>query len=127
MFIEECLKTELVTITELNNKVFPLDAYEGISYPYLTYQASGGENLRTLEGNYNNTYNSRLDIDLYCDTYPNLKSLTNTVMAKLKGMWNKTIGTIYIQAIRVNEPIELYEHEIDCYRSSIEIEIFYNK
>lgn len=125
MFIEEVINIELSKI--LNNKVFPVNAPKDIPLPYLTYQASNGENLRSIDGNYSNVFNSNFDIDLYCNTYGELKLKTELVLTTLKGMWNKTNDSIYIQAIRVGEPTELYEHEVDCYRSNIEIQIFYSK
>lgn len=125
MFIEEVINMELSKI--LINKVFPVNAPKDIQLPYLTYQASNGENLRSIDGNYTNVYNSNFDIDLYYKTYGELKLKTELVLKTLKGMWNKTTDSIYIQAIRVGEPTELYEHEIDCYRSNIQIQIFYNK
>lgn len=125
MFIEEVINIELSKI--LNNKVFPVNAPKDIPLPYLTYQASNGENLRSIDGNYSNVFNSNFDIDLYCNTYGELKLKTELVLTTLKGMWNKTNDSIYIQAIRVGEPTELYEHEVDCCRSNIEIQIFYSK
>ncbi|MDB1924061.1 hypothetical protein PMY56_13630 [Clostridium tertium] len=125
MFIEEVINIELSKI--LNNKIFPVNAPKDIPLPYLTYQASNGENLRSIDGNYSNVFNSNFDIDLYCKTYSELKLKTELVLTTLKGMWNKTNDSIYIQAIRVGEPTELYEHEVDCYRSNIEIQIFYSK
>ena len=125
MFIEEVLNSELRVV--LKNKVYPINAPEGTLLPYLTYQASNGENLRSIDGNYSNVFNSNFDIDLYCKTYSELKVKTELVLKTLKGIWNKTVDKIYIQAIRVGEPTELYEHEVDCYRSNIEIVIFYSK
>ena len=125
MFIEEVLNKELRVA--LNNKVYPINAPENTSLPYLTYQASNGENLRSIDGNYSNVFISNFDIDLYCKTYSELKVKTELVLKTLKGIWNKTVDKIYIQAIRVGEPTELYEHEVNCYRSNIEIGIFYSK
>lgn len=125
MFIEEVINIELSDI--LNNKAFPVNAPKDTSLPYITYQASNGENLRSIDGNYSNVFNSNFDIDLYCKTYSELKAKTDLLLKTLKGIWNKTTGDIYIQAVRVGEPTELYEHEVDCYRSNIEIQIFYNK
>lgn len=125
MFIEEVLVKELKIILE--NKIYPINAPEGTLLPYLTYQASNGENLRSIDGNYSNVFNSSFDIDLYCKTYSELKVKTELVLKTLKGIWNKTVDGIYIQAIRVGEPTELYEHEVNCYRSNIEIQIFYSK
>ena len=110
-----------------NNKVYPVNAPKDTSLPYITYQASNGENLRSIDSNYSNVFNSNFDIDLYCKTYGELKVKTELVLKSLKGIWNRTIKSIYIQAIRVGEPTELYENEVDCYRSNIEIQIFYNK
>ena len=125
MFIEEVLVKELKIILE--NKIYPINAPEGTLLPYLTYQANNGENLRSIDGNYSNVFNSNFDVDLYCKTYSELKVKTELVLKTLKGIWNKTVDGIYIQAIRVGEPTELYEHEVNCYRSNVEIQIFYSK
>lgn len=125
LFIEEVLTKELEVILE--NKVYPVNAPEGTLLPYLTYQASSGENIRSIDGNYSNVFNSNFDIDLYCKTYRELKIKTELVLKGLKGIWNRTVEGIYIQAIRVGEPTELYEYEVNCYRSNIEIQIFYNR
>lgn len=125
VFIEEVINKELEII--LINKVFPINAPKDTQLPYLTYQANSGENLRSIDGNYSNVFNSSFAIDLYCKTYSELKIKTELILKTLKGIWNKTVDSMYIQAIRVGEPTELYEHEIDCYRSNIEIQIFYSK
>lgn len=125
MFIEEFLKEELSKV--LGEKVYPINAPEGTNFPYMTYQASNGENLRSIDGNYSNVFNSNFDIDLYCKTYSELKVKTELLLKILKGIWNRATDELYIQAIRVGEPTELYEHEVNCYRSNIEIQIFYNK
>ena len=63
VFIEEVINKELEII--LINKVFPINAPTDTQLPYLTYQANSGENLRSIDGNYSNVFNSSFDIDLY--------------------------------------------------------------
>jgi len=50
MTFEAALRTELMTITSLNNKVFPMRAPEGTEAPYLIYTTTLGDYDKSLEG-----------------------------------------------------------------------------
>lgn len=127
MFLEEALYKEMLNIQELNKNIFPVYAPENVSCPYLVYQCSGGENFNTLSG-YSSLYESELEIDLITENYEQLKNISKVIVNFFKNLWNCYIGdnNIFIQAIRIGEPREMYYEDIKCFNSSITISIFYN-
>jgi hypothetical protein len=120
MNFEEALRAELSTITELTNKVFPLNATEGIKAPYIIYVSTEGIQDKTLQG-YLASKEIECEINILHDSYVNLKSLTKQVLAKIIAFQGRIIGDNgpFIQNVTYEKPVELYESLVFLYRCVI--------
>lgn len=124
MSFESSMRTELMKITGLNNKVFPLNAPEGTASPYLVYVSSNGIEAKSHDG-YLDLITVGCELNIVHSTYPDMKSLAGLVVEKLKTFQGATIGDVFIQNITYEAPVELYESEIDAYRTVINIEVIF--
>ncbi|MEH7093941.1 DUF3168 domain-containing protein [Neobacillus vireti] len=122
MDFEEALRAELSAITELNNKVFPLNATQGTKAPYVVYMSSEGVQYQTLDG-YLPNKEVECEINILHGSYGAMKSLTKEVIAKVLSFYSRTIGENgpFIESVSHENPVELYENEISAYRSVVTI------
>jgi hypothetical protein len=131
MNFEESITYELQTVSGLTNKVFPLVARSKspeqnpslIDAPYVAYISSEGVQTKSFEG-FLNYRTIDIEISVVHKSYSQMKALTKLVLAKLVSMEMRQIGTggLYVQALTYARPVELYEAEVDLYRSVIECE-----
>ena len=126
MSFESALREELQTISGLSGKIFPINAPEQTLAPYIAYLSSEGTFDKTLTG-FLNTREVACELNIIGATYPEMKSLEQQVLTKLKTFPLRTIGTsnVYIQEIILQEPVEMYEAELRMYRCNIEFTITY--
>jgi hypothetical protein len=125
MNFEEALRAELGAITAITNKIYPLNATEGTVAPYIIYVSSEGVLDRGLDGFYA-TREIECEINVIHTTYSKLKSLTKDVIALLLTFQNRVIGGtggVYCKSIWYEKPVELYENEVNLYRSVFDIKI----
>jgi hypothetical protein len=128
MNFEEALRAELGTLTELSNKVFPLNADEGTKAPYVVYISSEGVQVKTLQG-YMGNKEVDCEINILHDSYANMKALTKEVLAKIISFQGRSIGDLFskdgpfIQNVTYSKPVEIYEKEVSLYRSVIDITV----
>jgi hypothetical protein len=122
---EQALRVELISIPELNNKVFPLFAKEGTQTPYLVYSGSY-EPFKTLDG-ITNDIKGECDLNLICKTYEELNSLCKKINDKLITFQSRNIGVNgpFIQDISVKTPIK--ERDGTYYVALIEIIVNYEE
>ena len=78
MTFEEALRTELITIKELNEKVFPLTAPEGKEAPYLIYVCSRGQNDKAL-GGFQKSKSVSVEINVIHDRAYEMRALARQV------------------------------------------------
>lgn len=125
MTFEEALRSELITLSNLSNKVFPVFAPEMTSSPYVTYQKTNINFIKTMNGT-SETRFSRYELDLIAQTYSELQNLTMTVKNKLISFEGRIIGTNgpFVQSVVIENVIEGYEQLPKLYRSNIEV-LFY--
>jgi hypothetical protein len=129
MTFEEALRAELITIEELNNKVFPLKAPEGTEAPYLIYVSSEGRNDKGLDGFYNSK-EVQIELNIIHDRYSRMKALSRLVVNKLKNFEKRHIAETgpFIQEVTFeNDGVELYEHEVDLYRTVLDLRFYFEE
>jgi hypothetical protein len=122
MNFEEAFRAELSTITELTNKVYPLNATEGVKAPYVIYMPGEGLQDKTLEG-YLASKEVECEINILHDSYGNLKSLAKQVLSKVISFQSRMIGDNgpFIQNVTYEKPVELYESQVFLYRCVIDL------
>ena len=129
MTFEEALRTELITIEELNEKVFPLTAPEGTEAPYLIYVSSRGRHDKALEG-FQKSKTVSVEINVIHDRASKMRALARQVKALIMGMEKRRIaneGPFIEEAIFENEGTELYEHEVDLYRCVFDLTFYFEE
>ncbi|MCP8969723.1 DUF3168 domain-containing protein [Ectobacillus ponti] len=123
MLFEEALRAELSALDGLNNKVFPLNATEGTAPPFVVYVSNNGVQDKTLSG-YLSTREVECEINIIHGTYSSMKALSQQVLEKILSFQGRIIGGqngILIRNVTYHSPVELYESEILCYRSVLEV------
>lgn len=127
MYFEEALRAELNAIDDLTDKVFPLNATEGTKAPYLIYVSSEGVQDKSLQG-YLSNKEVDCEINILHESYAGMKDLTKSVLSKILTFQGRSIGGIgtlqkggiFIQNVTYEKPVEIYEQEVDLYRSVTE-------
>jgi hypothetical protein len=119
---EQALTAELESISGLGGKVFPLNATEGTKPPYLIYVTSEGLRDKTLDG-YLESREIDYELNILSATYTGLKPLITEVISKILSFQSRVIGTNgpYVQNVTYEEPVELYEAQVNWYRCNIQI------
>jgi hypothetical protein len=115
MYFEEALKTELESITELTNKVFPLVALEGVEPPYLVYISSEGLLEKYYDGYYTGTLTIQAELHILSNEYPLLKDITRKVISKVVSFQSSVIGGdggVMIYDVTYEKPVENYIPEL---------------
>jgi hypothetical protein len=123
---EEALVYELETITEINNKVFPLNAEEGQEPPFVVYVSSPGEEIQTLDG-YTGLKQVTCELHIVSESYSHLQSLTTSVMGRVKSFYARPIGIDgpVIKSVTLGEPIEEAEPEAKLKRCSFDLKVYF--
>lgn len=125
---ERGLHTELQSVSGLNTKVFPMNAPEGTTVPFLIYSKSSGEMIKTLDG-ISRTRDMVYEIDIICGTYADLQLKFDLVKAKITSMIGRTISTnsVFVQSVIIQNMIELYEDEPRWYRINLEVRFYFKE
>jgi hypothetical protein len=121
MNFEEALKTELNSIPNLANKVFPLTAIEGVKTPYLVYISNEGVPEKCLSG-YFGPKEVNGELHILNDTYSGLKDITKQVISTVESFQNRIIGGtdgVLIQDVTYEKPTEQYIDQLFQYLSII--------
>lgn len=122
MSLESAVKEELQTISGLANNIFPLEAPENFAPPFLVYDSSYGVNIQTLSGVLSS---KEIDfvVQIVATSYTEMKTITSGVIQRLLSFQSRNIGTTdqyFVQQIRVDvQPDEIWDKEVDLYRSQI--------
>lgn len=117
---EQALVAELGSLPGMTGKVFPLDATEGQTPPFIVYLSSYGERVKTLNG-YLQTKEIPIEVNILSSTYTGIKPLIPAAIEKLISFVGRVIGTSgpYVQEVSYDSPTELYEEEPKWYRCII--------
>jgi len=125
--METALRYELIqAIPELLNEIYPTNAPEGATGPYLVYTRISTNKTKTLEGYTNNEALSYM-FSIMAVKYSDMVRVRKKVEQLLMSLPKKTIGTqlIYIEDIDINNIDEQYEHELGVNRGIIDFTIYY--
>ena len=128
--METALRYELVnTIPELDNQVFPTNAPEGATKPYLVYTRTGTDLLKTLQGYTGDEYLSFV-FNVMAVRYSDMSRIRKAVQEMLMGFPKETIGNAgkyFIEEITINNIDEQYEHQLGVNRGIVDFTIYFKK
>lgn len=126
MDFEQAMRAELITLSNLNNKVFPIYAPEQTPTPFVIYSKQSVELLATMDG-MSKTRMGRYEIDIVTQTYQSLQELILNVKNKLLTFQGKSIGTNgpFVQAVLVDNVTELFVSDSKLVHANIEVRFYY--
>lgn len=124
--MEKALKYELESrIAELKDEIYPTNAPETSTKPYLVYARIDTDRTKTLEGH---TGKQALGFmfSIMATKYGTMKSLRDEVETFLLSMPRTSIGEegVFIEDIEINNISETYEHELKVNRGIIDFTIY---
>ena len=124
--METALRSYIMNnIPELNNKMYPTNAPEGSTGPYLVYARINTNKVKTLEG-YTNKQALSYMFSIMATKYSDMARVRKQVEDLLMSLPKKTIGNgnFYIEDIDINNIDEQYEHELGVNRGIIDFTIY---
>lgn len=131
--MESALRNELETkIEELKpledgtGYIFPTNAPEGATRPYLVYARISTKKIKTLEGIQNKEYLSFM-FSIMATRYGDMKRITKKVEKLLISLPKTTIGNYYVEDLDINNIHEVYEHELKVNRGIIDFTIYFEE
>ncbi|MSS42465.1 DUF3168 domain-containing protein [Anaerosalibacter bizertensis] len=113
-------------IPELENEIYPTNAPEGHTKPYLVYTRITTKKIKTLEGFTNKEYLSFM-FSIMANKYKDMKSLTKKVEDLLISLPQKQLDGFYIEDMDINNVHEVYEHELKVNRGIIDFTIYFEE
>ncbi|MFJ5713117.1 DUF3168 domain-containing protein [Neobacillus sp. NPDC093127] len=118
---EQALESELGQIDDIEDKIYALNAEEGVKAPYIIYVSSDGLQDKSLLG-YLSSREVDCEINVIHTTYAEMKAITKEVLAKILSFQGRIIGENgpFIQNVTYHKPVELYEQEVNLYRCVID-------
>lgn len=128
--MEKALRYELERrIPELAGEIYPTNAPETATKPYLVYARINTDKTKTLEGY---TGDEALSYMFSCmaTKYGDMKSLTKKVEAFLMSIPKTSIGAdseIYVEDLDINNVDETWEPELKVNRGIIDFTIYFKK
>ena len=125
--METALRSKLVQeIPELVDQIYPTNAPEGHTKPYLVYARISTNKVKTLDG-YTGTEHLSYMFSIMATRYGDMKRITKKVEKLLESLPKTTIGGFFIEDIDINNVHEVYEHELKVNRGIIDFTIYYQK
>lgn len=122
MDIEQVLRAQLTAITD---KIYPLEAPEGIKAPYIIYHMTRGSRLKSLDG-YNGSRYTTFQFDITAPSYGQIKVLMKQLAEVLMGIQGFTSADgLNIQNCDLLNEFETFESITKSYRGIVECRIFY--
>ena len=126
--METALRHELVqAIPELNNSIYPTNAPEGVTRPYLVYVRITTKKAKTLEG-YTDKQALSYMFSIMAVKYSDMVRVRKLVEDLLIGMVRREIGNatkFYIEDIDINNVDEQYEHQLGVNRGIVDFTIYF--
>lgn len=125
--MEKALRNELNKIAELSNKIFPTNAPEGQSAPYLVYMTRK-KPLKDLDGTTKDR-ECNIMLNIFGNSYAEMKYITKKIEDLVKSFPLRVIGVNgpYIEDLTFDELSETYENELKLYRGIIPFKICYKE
>lgn len=126
--MEAALRHELIkAIPELENNIFPTNAPENSTKPYLVYTRINTKRLKLLEGYASNQELSYM-FSIMATRYADMVRIRKQVEELLLSLPGKTIGkdnSIFIEDLNINNITEQYEYELKVNRGIIDFTIYF--
>lgn len=113
-------------ISELKDEIYPTNAPEGHSKPYLVYTRINTDKVKTLEGFTGQEYLSFM-FSIMATRYGDMKRVTKKVEKLLESLPQTTIDGFFIEDIDINNVHEVYEHELRVNRGIIDFTIYFKE
>ena len=125
--IEKALRYELNKVSEIENKIFPMNAPEGQKTPYLVYITSK-KHLKNLDGVTENK-ECYLILNVLCSSYSQMKDISKKIEVIITKFPLRTIGeeNLYIQDIDLSDITEDYEEQLKLHRGIIPFTVYYKE
>ena len=117
---------ELKPLADGTGFIFPTNAPEGVTKPYLVYARINTKKIKTLDG-YTGTEHLSYMFSIMATKYGDMKKLTKKVEKLLESLPKTTIGGFFIEDIDINNVHEVYEHELKVNRGIIDFTIYFKK
>lgn len=129
MDFEAALTMELKTISQVENRVYPLTAPEKTTSPYIIYTSSEGLRVNTVTNGYLPDKSVEGEINIIAPRYSTMKQITSQVIDLLVGMSQREIGTggPFINEMIYEKPVELYEAQVNLYRCLIDYKVHFKE
>ena len=126
--MEKALRYELINvIPALTGVIYPTNAPETATKPYLVYARINTDPYKTLDGTGSDGALSYM-FSIMATEYADMKVLAEQVKAFLIALPLKTIGAtdnIYVEDLTLNNFSETYEFELGINRGIIDFTIYY--
>lgn len=129
MTFEAALRTELVAIDGLLNKVFPMTAPEGTAAPYIIYTSTLGNYDKTLTG-WTRSKAVSVEINVIHNHPTLMRALAKEVQAKIMGFLGRVLaeaGPKIDDLVLESDAPELYEAQVGLYRKVISFTAFFEE
>jgi len=125
--IEAALREALTNrIPEFVDEIYPTNAPEDATKPYLVYMRITTNKIKTLEGLTGKEYLSFM-FNIMAPKYSDMKSLTKKVEDFLISLPGTQISIYYIEDIDINNISEQYEFELKVNRGIIDFTIYFEE
>lgn len=113
-------------IPELQNELYPTNAPEGHTKPYLVYTRISTKKIKTLEGIQNKEYLSFM-FSIMATRYGDMKELTKKVEKLLISLPETQLENYFVEDLDINNIYEVYEHELKVNRGIIDFTIYFEE
>ena len=125
--IEKALRYELNKVSEIENKIFPMNAPEGQKPPYLVY-TTRKKPSKDLDG-VTEDRECYLILSILCSSYSQMKDITKKIENIIIKFPLKSIGNenLYIQDIDFSDITENYEDQLKLHRGIIPFTVYYKE
>lgn len=124
------MRFELIqAIPELNNQVFPTNAPESATKPYLVYMRSGTTLTKTLQG-YTGQEDLSFVFNIMAPKYSDMSRIRNKVKELLLSFPKTVIGNgnrYFVEDLNINTIDEQYEHQLGVNRGIVDFTIYFKK
>lgn len=126
--MEVALRYELIhKIPELATSIYPTNAPETCTKPYLVYYRTNTDTVKTLEG-YTDKKALSFIFSVMAIKYSDMKSLSNKIETFLISAVKTNIGStdnIYVEDLKINNINETWEPLLGVNRGIIDFTIYY--
>lgn len=113
-------------VAELEGELYPTNAPEGHSKPYLVYTRITTEKVKTLEGFTGQEYLSFM-FSIMATRYGDMKKITKKIEKLLESLPQTNISGFFIEDIDINNVHEVYEYGLKVNRGIIDFTIYFKE